>query len=605
MTTQWLPFANAQRPSEDATSLLQEQHDLLRNELGLAPHDALDGMLGVLAGWSECVHAKSTAGDRPSVPSVARVLKARDRVLSTLSSGDGTSAASFKHPLPQHVVGRLIDGLGLALFASNNRTDLLGRAVMSFIDGTLRRQLGAFFTPKSVIDAMAACANITDRDVVLDPACGAGGFLRAAAKFAPRVTLLGVDRDVRSVLVTRLALARHEGMASVERGDFLTLEAGSRNPATVVLTNPPFGVRVASDPNGEPSEIRFIEHGLQSLSEGGRLWIVVPRSVLSNRRLATARARIDATATLRTVIELPPETFVLTGTNVATAILELVKGRVPTIAAPSLLRVRNVGHDETGRSCSGEDISSVATRRVALMTGAAGTRDDRPLRTGTGLASLFDEGNDRASGGELRSSGVSLGELCTSLATGFTPPRAAYAADGHFVVKVGNLRGHGIDWTPRTRNHIASASGRRLERTTVEEGDILLTAAAHHARYVGLKVDLVTSIPRTLKRPVLFSAEVMRLRIDPARIDPVALYLWLRSRGGYERIQRLVRGQTAHLYPDDVRELIIDLEAIKRAFPPSTCAEARACLVAEQKLQDRWRALETECGLSVTETDDP
>lgn len=576
------------------TTLLQTQHDVLRNAHGFASHDALDALLGTLLGWNSYVNSSRARLSRP--PTLTALVGARDHVLAAVV-GEDPAAAYFKRTLPESVQLALIQGLYDAHELSINHQEFLHQAMMSFLDGVMRREMGSFFTPSPVVNAMVACAAVSSCDAVLDPACGTGVFLCAASRCESNARLRGVDRDLRSAIVARLALADHRGSVEVQCADFLGTQAVAP-AASLILTNPPFG-KSPADSTGDPREIRFIERSLETLSEHGRLWIIVPRSVFSNRGLDAARARLDTKGTLRTVIELPPETFALTGAAVATAALEFVKGK-HSYSGVSFLRVHNVGHDATGRPCEGEDVSSVPARLRALREGGQTNQGDRMLRGETGLRELFDEGYERP--GEIFTSGdKTLGSICTVISTGLKSARSAKTQNGHFVIKVGNLTGHGVDWTPRSRNFVQSGRTSRRD-ATVQVGDILMTAAAHHARYIGLKVDLITSFPEYLAQPVFFSGEVLRIRVEPTLLDPTALYLWLRSPEGYARLQRFVRGQTAHLYPDDVRGLRLDPSAILRVFDTHCREETRSCIESEQKLQSRWNALESKYGIGTDPT---
>lgn len=63
------------------------------------------------------------------------------------------------------------------------------------------------------------------------------------------------------------------------------------------------------------SEVLFLEQCIRYLRPGGLLTIVVPRSVITNDSLADARRIIDSSIKVEAVLNLPPETFALTGTQ--------------------------------------------------------------------------------------------------------------------------------------------------------------------------------------------------------------------------------------------------------------------------------------------------
>ena len=147
--------------------------------------------------------------------------------------------------------------------------------------------------------------------------------------------------------------------------------------------------------------------------------------------------------------------------------------------------------------------------------------------------------------------------------TGRTPGRSAYTDDGMFILKVGNLTGRGIDWEPRDRNfvsHVESIKRAKSHKLTLREGDILLTSSAHAARYIARKVDVVAHIPREHK-DLTFVGELIRLR-PKRRVDPFILLAALRHPRVREDLQACVRGQTAHLNPNDLLEVTVPCDLL-------------------------------------------
>ena len=59
----------------------------------------------------------------------------------------------------------------------------------------------------------------------------------------------------------------------------------------------------------------------------------------------------------------------------------------------------------------------------------------------------------------------------------------------------------------------------------------------------------------------------MVIRADPKKVNPYYLLLWLRSEHGYRAIQSCVTGQTAHIYPRSIEEILVPLP------PPELSAE--------------------------------
>ena len=61
--------------------------------------------------------------------------------------------------------------------------DVKGTVFEKMVGGTFRGELGAYFTPREIVSFMVQLIAPTIDDVVLDPACGSGGFLIMTLKY--------------------------------------------------------------------------------------------------------------------------------------------------------------------------------------------------------------------------------------------------------------------------------------------------------------------------------------------------------------------------------------------------------------------------------------
>ena len=152
--------------------------------------------------------------------------------------------------------------------------------------------------------------------------------------------------------------------------------------------------------------------------------------------------------------------------------------------------------------------------------------------------------------------GHRLGDIA-DVFTGKALSRSRFTAEGPRMLKVGDLSGSMISWRDRPNCRVSVAWFEKNRHFSLQVGDICLTAAAHRPRYIGLKVDLVDVVPAEGAIP---SAEVLVIRLRPGSpVAPEVLLHYLRGSAGYEAVQSLVRGSTAHLYPKDVAELLVPL----------------------------------------------
>ncbi len=184
--------------------------------------------------------------------------------------------------------------------------------------GRTRKQLGAWSTPDELVDLVvdrtidstfaAAGGAADERPVrVLDPACGDGRFLAAAARrlraLGRRATLTGVDIDP-----TAIATAAVPG-AEMITADALSFDWGRRH-FDVVVGNPPFLSQMsASTTRGGSSQhgggpyadaaAEFLALAIRLVEpRDGRVGLVLPQSILASRDAGPVREQATAAASM-------------------------------------------------------------------------------------------------------------------------------------------------------------------------------------------------------------------------------------------------------------------------------------------------------------------
>lgn len=271
----------------------------------------------------------------------------------TLFSTHEGSAVAFDNETIQEVVLKL-QGLNIGSMAPA----ALSLAFQIFRDASLKLGEGQYYTPTRVIEAGTELLGITHKDMVIDPACGTGGFLSSAlmritaAGLGDKATtqwahykLFGVDRDKTNIKLTRaLMVGVGDGSTNAHQGDSLRSSKWTGDAAglasvlgegryTVVVTNPPFGKNLvisAADamesqltickhtPGGLPSEtyadttelgIAFVERAWRILQNGGRLGIVLPETYFFSKTYRWFREWLDGRFLLRGVLNVPMEAF--------------------------------------------------------------------------------------------------------------------------------------------------------------------------------------------------------------------------------------------------------------------------------------------------------
>ena len=238
-----------------------------------------------------------------------------------------------------------------------------GRTFRLVAGSKQRKARGSYFTPTGLVDHLLdqtlepALDEAGDPLAVriLDPACGAGAFLVAAARrIAHRAgldrpdgrvlaCLAGVDQDPAAVELARLCLRLETGGDAVERvvvGDALTRPMPTAYD--VVVGNPPFlnqlerltasdadtRARLAADSGGAVRAYTdlsavFLHRSVAWVRDGGRIGLVQPLSLLAARDAAEVRRHLAEACALESLWD---STSGLFGARVLTCAPVLRKG---------------------------------------------------------------------------------------------------------------------------------------------------------------------------------------------------------------------------------------------------------------------------------------
>ncbi len=293
------------------------------------------------------------------------------------------------------------------------------------LGASTRRAEGAWYTPPEVV--LAALGDLRAGESVLDPACGGGRFLLAAAERGARV--VGWDRDPEAVELCRALLWIQGAEGEVHLLDALErYEKGDLPRFDRVLGNPPYRAgRLAALPERyrqsfavaeyqlDPFPL-FLELGLACLEPEGELAFVVPNSWLSNHRARRLRRHLLEAHALVEVVELPAETF---AAGVETHIVRLREGRTP-----AEVPVRDLEGAETGRLLIQDPAAPIALVR------------DAPTRELLRRAQSW---------------GPSLGEVC-AVARGVNPYHHSRHSPQEIAQRVFHARTcEGPEWSPELR----------------------------------------------------------------------------------------------------------------------------------------------------------
>lgn len=228
--------------------------------------------------------------------------------------------------------------------------DIKGTVYEIFLKATLRGEFDQYFTPREIVEFMVKCADPNIGDVVLDPACGSGGFLIQTFnyvnakinsdngseiennnKFKTLIDkcLWGHEADYDLHVLAKINLIMHgDGWNNIYQGDTLNSNKLPNDFFDIVLANPPFTIpysfkdvlqkyELGFDKDSEELDILFVEKSINVLKAGCDLYIVLPEGLLNNKKYLYFRKWLLSKADLLLSVSLPEGAFIPFGGSVS------------------------------------------------------------------------------------------------------------------------------------------------------------------------------------------------------------------------------------------------------------------------------------------------
>jgi type I restriction enzyme M protein len=212
---------------------------------------------------------------------------------------------------------------------------------------------GEYYTPRAVTQFAVDMVDPKLGEVILDPACGTGGFLACAIEHVrrrevqtPEQELLlqscvqGVEKKPLPHLLCTTNMIVHsiDVPTGIRHDNTLARplrDIGMRDRVDVILTNPPFGgMEEDGIENNFPADFRtretadlFLVLIVELLKPGGRAAIVLPDGTLFGEGVKTRiKERLLTECELHTIVRLPKGVFA-PYTSIQTNILFFTRGR--------------------------------------------------------------------------------------------------------------------------------------------------------------------------------------------------------------------------------------------------------------------------------------
>jgi type I restriction enzyme M protein len=286
--------------------------------------------------------------------------------------------------------------------------DIKGTVFERMVGSTFRGELGAYFTPRELVEFCIRMIDPGMDDVVLDPACGSGGFLIMAIKHIkdkivndnPNLSeseinlsikdfceknIFGIDINERMVRVAKMNMIMHgDGHSGIYNSHGLNIGISDRLPIkegtiTKIFSNPPFAGResdqnylsrfeTAKTDDGSivslHKAIPFVEMIIKLLKPGGMAALVLPNGIFNSpsRTFKKLREIIYNETKILAVIGLPHWVFFHTGCDVQGSLLFLMKEQPTKDYHVFIDLADNVGFDAKGAKTDKNDLPDILKR---------------------------------------------------------------------------------------------------------------------------------------------------------------------------------------------------------------------------------------------------
>lgn len=254
-----------------------------------------------------------------------------------------TIAAVFRGMVNRMINGYLLRDVLTKLdgihFNASEELEVLGRTYETLLKEMRDSagDAGEFYTPRPVVRLMVDLVNPQLGEVVLDPACGTGGFLVESyshlvkqantvqkRKQLQQSSIQGCEAKPLPYLLVNMNLLLH-GLESpdIDPGNALRFplkEIGDRERVDVILSNPPFGGEeergilgnFPDDKQTAETALLFLQLIMRKLRRrpGGRAAVVVPNGTLFGDGIcARIKHELLTEFNLHTIVRLPNGVF--------------------------------------------------------------------------------------------------------------------------------------------------------------------------------------------------------------------------------------------------------------------------------------------------------
>ena len=383
-------FTGATRDEELARELINLIFCKIYDEKFTAPEDIVDFRVGVGENLKEV----------------------RNRILGIFSKVKTKYKAVIDKSdvikLDDQVIAYIVGELQNYCLVDSER-DVVADAFEIFIGGALKGAQGQFFTPRNIVRLMVQIISPQPEELLIDPACGSGGFLveslrhmwdvldqrgedlgwshEATKEEKIGVAMMGIKGVEKDNFLSKVAKAYMAIIGDGKGGIFCedSLEKPSKwkdktrqdvglGKFDVLLTNPPFGkeIKIIGEDKLKQydlsykwvkkknkyektnklkkemaPQIIFIERSLQYLKDGGRMGIVLPETFLHAPKYRYIMDYLQNNNNIIWVVDIPHNTF--RPHNNAKCIIVILEKNKPQGKKINMAVAEQMGHNHQGK----------------------------------------------------------------------------------------------------------------------------------------------------------------------------------------------------------------------------------------------------------------
>ncbi|MBQ2714634.1 MAG: N-6 DNA methylase [Clostridia bacterium] len=279
-----------------------------------------------------------------NIPSSTRIEYINKTVYDKLNALYNTDIFTPLQIRDASILKEIMDKLD-PLMLTDVDSDVKGDAFEYFLKASTatKNDLGEYFTPRHIVKTMVRLVNPQIGEKVYDPFCGTGGFLIESFRYIynnmprnPKTLAQLREETVYGNEITNTAritkmnmILAGDGHSNIQMLDSLANPVEGKYD--VVLANMPYSQKTKygsrydlPSTNGDSICVQHCMKAINSLSENGRMALVVPEGFLFRKDLAKTREYLLENCQLQSIISLPQGVF-LPYTGVKTDIIYATK----------------------------------------------------------------------------------------------------------------------------------------------------------------------------------------------------------------------------------------------------------------------------------------